>query len=191
MSGDFSSMTSDTKGMTLVEVMLSVFLGGMVLMGLSVAFAYGIGLWGRTERKLAMHADGNFALESIMATASMAESHELGNQRLVLTVPASPLDPESQTEQKIFRLTDQMLWGNDSVLIPFPGDSGIGVADFRIEEDIDGLTGIPVLELTLCLFSRETLIHPSDSMWFESRVHLRNRSIAKPSLSTGSGTMSL
>ncbi len=164
-------------GLTLMEVMISTFLGGMVLIGLSIAYAYAVGLWGNAERKVAMHVDGTFAVEAIARAASQAEAMSIGPKRLELTLPASPLIKDAVVLQKVFRLTDEALWVDDSLLIPSPGDSGIGVAEFIPEEAVDEASGVQVLAFKLCLFSRESLVRSADSMWFASEVHLRNRGV--------------
>jgi hypothetical protein len=188
MSGDATDLQAPTSadtvrksqcGMTLVEITLTTFLSGMVLMGLTFAYAYGIGIWEITERKLAMHADGTLALEALVQAASGAESFRVGHQRLELVLPGSPLEKEAMPTQWVIRLTEQKLWANDSLLIPSPGDSGIAVADFQVEEKFDEATGISVLGFKLGLFSKETVLRSSDSMWFESQVHLRNRGLTQ------------
>ena len=167
---------------------MAMFLGGAVFLGLGWVYGFASGLWIQSEAKMRMHADGTYALEQMVSAASQAEFQSLRKgKELHLFLPASPLDNRSRARERIFQLRDQVLWMDGKPIVPAPGDSGIGVSDLKLEETIDAASGVSVLSLGVRLFSRERPNRASDSIWFETSVHLRNRGIGAPLISGNHG----
>lgn len=163
-------------GATLIEMIMALFLGGMVLLGLGWVYGLASGLWMQSEAKMRMHANGTLALRQMADTAGLADRMELGSgSELRLSMPASPLDPQSLSAVRVFRRKEEALWMDGKAIVPGLGDSGIGVAEFLPEEWTDPATGVRVLSLMLKLYSRSAPGRPSDSMQFQTTVHLRNR----------------
>jgi Tfp pilus assembly protein PilW len=170
-------------GLTLVELVTSMFLGGMVLLGLGSVYAYAIGVWGNTERKLSLQTNGSLALDYLTAAAGSAETYSISaGKELRLGVPASPLDESSRPGSRGFRLKEEALWMDDGRayrrIIPAPGDSAIGVSDFQAVAETDPQSGILTLAMRVALFSRAKSDREPDTMWFATTVHLRNRGLS-------------
>jgi Tfp pilus assembly protein PilW len=176
-------------GATLVETLAALFLGGMVLLGLQWVYGSALALWARSDTKMTMHADGTYALEQMAAAARQADGQTLrSGTELHLTIPASLLDANSKSEERVFLLKNEILWMDGKALVPAPGDSSIGVAALKLEETVDAAADVRVLSLGVQLFSRETPNRASDSMWFATSVHLRNRFAAAGITGTVGGT---
>jgi Tfp pilus assembly protein PilW len=167
-------------GLTLVELITSMFLGGMVLLGLGSVYAYAIGVWGNTEAKLSLQTNGSLALDYLTAAAGSAENYSISSgKELWLGVPASPLDKTSRAGHRRFKLKEEALWMDDGGefrrLIPASGDSAIGVADFQAVAETDPRSGVLTLDLRVALFSRAKGSRDADTMWFATKMHMRNR----------------
>ena len=152
-----------------------MFLGGAVFLGLGWVYGFATGMWIQSEAKVRMDAEGTYALEQMAAAASQAYKLSfLQGKELDLDLPASPLDEQSRVRKRIFKLRERTLWMDGKPIVPSPGDSGIGVADLKLEEAFDAALGVRVFSLGVQMFSRETPNRPSDSLWFETSVHMRN-----------------
>jgi Tfp pilus assembly protein PilW len=181
------------EGLTLVELVTSMFLGGMVLLGLGSVYAYAIGVWGNTETKLSLQTNGSLALDYLTAAAGSAESFSISaGKELRLGVPASPLDKSSRASTRGFRLKEEALWMDDGKeyrrLIPAPGDSAVGVSDFLAVAETDPQSGILTLDMRVALFSRGKGNRKPDTMWFATTVHLRNRGLSGGAVSGSAGS---
>jgi hypothetical protein len=174
---------SRESGLTLVELVTSMFLGGMVLLGLGSVYAYAIGVWGNTEAKLSLQTNGSLALDYLSAAAGSAETYSISaGKELRLGVPASPLNKASRAGTRSFRLKEEALWMDDGrefrPIIPAPGDSAVGVADFQAVAEADPQSGVLTLDMRVSLFSRAKGNREPDTMWFATTVHLRNRGLS-------------
>ncbi|MEO6097608.1 MAG: prepilin-type N-terminal cleavage/methylation domain-containing protein [Fibrobacteria bacterium] len=183
------------KGLTLVEMVTSMFLGGMVLLGLGSVYAYAIGVWGNTEAKLSLQTNGSLALDYLTTAAGSAETYSISaGKELGLNLPASPLDKTSRVSHRRFRLKEEALWMDDGKefrrLIPAPGDSAVGVSDFQAVAETDPQSGILTLDMRVALFSRAKGNREADTMWFATTVHLRNRDLSGGAVSGSAGSAS-
>jgi hypothetical protein len=166
-------------GLTLVELVTSMFLGGMVLLGLGSVYAYAVGVWENTEAKISLQTNGSLALDYLAAAAGSAERYSISaGKQLRLDLPASPLDKASRAGHRIFKVKEEALWMEDGGglrrLIPSPGDSAIGVADFQAVAKTDPQSRTLTLDLRVALFSRAKGGRDADTMWFATTMHMRN-----------------
>lgn len=170
-------------GMTLVELVVAMLLGGGVLLGLGYVFALTSGQWLRGHAKLTLQADGSRALEEISRAAGHAGEYAMREGELSLAFPASPMGPPG-TRPIVFRLRDQILYRDGLPLVPFPGDTSVGVAEFLPEPLRTGADGVEVLRIRLKLFARLDQEAVPDTMQFETLVYPRNRGLG---LQAGAG----
>ena len=174
-------------GTTMVELITTLFLAALVLLGLGYVYAFAVGLWARSEAKMSMHFNGTYALAQMASVASEAQDQSITQgTELRLTVPASLLDDTAKSRVRVFRLKDNALWMDGLQIVPSVGDSGIGVAGLHVADTVDAFRGTRVLNLGVRMFARGRNGEPEDTMWFETSVHLRNR-LAAPVVTGNTG----
>ena len=163
-------------GVTLMELIFALILGGMALLGLGFVFGIDSGLWVRGQAKMALHAGATRALEEIGRDAGHASDIVSGEDGLFLRYPVSPLTGTARPETE-YKLREQCLWRNDTLVVPQLGDTTLGVADFRSAYETDDETGMRLLKVRLSLFARRRPEDRVDTPWFETDVHARNRGL--------------
>jgi len=179
-----------TRGVTLLEVMVALMIGGMVLLGLGYVYGLNYGLWMRGQTAILLHSGATRAIEEISRDAGHASDFTLpGANELHLLFPASPMGGPVPAEI-VYQVRERRLWRDTSMVVPQPGDTNLGVAAFRCDTTVVTGTAIRMLTLHLALFAQNGTDMPADTLRFETTVYARNRGLGAttaPLVSTGSG----
>lgn len=166
---------SGQGGVTLVELVVALMIGGGVVLGLGYAFALNTGLYLENRARLTVQSDASRALEVIANAAGHAGAYSIPEEgELRLAFPVSPLG-QAEPLETIFRLEDHILLKDGEPLVPFRGDTTVGVSQFLAEESAMDANGVAVLTVKLKLYSRTGQDRIPDTLAFETTVHARNR----------------
>lgn len=166
-------------GVTLVELIIAICLGGMVFLGLGYVFGLNYGLWMRGQSRMILHAGASRALEEIARSARQASGFSLAAEgELRVFSPPSPHGDTSASDagsEVVFRIKDDLLLRNGETLLPHLGDSAaFGVAGFEPRLIIAEGTGVRTLRVRLSLFTRSSASAPAETLHFETAAHARN-----------------
>ena len=174
-------------GVTLLELIVALSLGGTILLGMGFVYGIDYGMWMRGQAKMALNADASRALEAIGRAAGNAAEFSMPAEReLHLRFAAPPLG-ESGPREIVFRVRDQALWRDGEPIVPSTGDTSVGVAELTADTlEVRG-TGLRVLTVGLALYLRKGSDTPSDTLRFRTTVHARNRGLG---LFSGAGKAS-
>lgn len=174
-----STEGSGARGVTLVELVIAVFLGGVVFLGLGYIFGLNYGLWLRGQDRMVLHAGAARALEEIVRSAGQASGFSLpeaGELRIIS--PPSPLENAATQEpapETVFCLQDGRLLRNGEPLVPHLGDSAaFRVAAFAPRLVIAEGSGVRTLQVRLSLYTLGGASAPAETLHFETAAHGRN-----------------
>lgn len=174
-------------GVTLVELVIALFLGGIVFLGLGYVFGLNYGLWMRGQSRMVLHAGAARALEEIVRTAGYASGFSLASEgELRVFTPPSPIGDPGVSEtasETVFRLQDNRLYRNGKLLVPHKGDSTLGVAAFEPRFVIAEGTGVRTLRVSLSLYTRGGPSAPAETLHFETAAHARNAGLSMAGIS--------
>lgn len=181
-------------GVTLVELVIAVCLGGMVFLGLGYVYGLNYGLWMRGQSRMILHAGASRALEEIVREAGQASGFSQPSEgELRVFSPPSPAGDTAASgdaSETVFRIKDDQLLRNGETLIPHRGDSAAyGVAAFDPRLDIAEGTGVRTIQVRLSLFTRPSASAPAETLHFETAAHPRNAGLGISGGSDESGGM--
>jgi hypothetical protein len=166
-------------GVTLVELVIAVFLGGVVFLGLGYVFGLNYGLWLRGQDRMVLHAGAARALEQIVQVAGQASGFSIPEEgELRIFSPPSPLGDTAASgfpSETVFRLQDDRLLRNGEPLVPHLGDSAaIRVASFDPRLVVAEGSGVRTLQVRLSLYTVGGPSAPAETLHFETAAHGRN-----------------
>ena len=172
-------------GVTLMELMFALILGGMALLGLGYVYGLNYGLLSRSQPKMALHAGATRALETINRDAGHASDFSMPSEsELILRYPIDPLGDSARSEI-VYKLQEERLLRNGERIVPQEGDTALHVSEFLPRDTIAERTGRRLLTVSLSLYTRRGGGSAADSLTFKTTVHARNqglgRSSSKPS----------
>ena len=176
-------------GVTFLELTLALILGGLGLLGLGYVFGLDYRLWAHSHATLSLHTGATLALERIGREAGNASGFSVPEpNELHLAFPASPLEDTLRPEA-IYRVRDHILYRNDERLVPWVGDTTVGVDSLESILEIDRLTGTRTLRVQLNLFPRLGPDAIPDTLRFRTSIHLRNEGLGPSPLSSAAPTV--
>jgi Tfp pilus assembly protein PilW len=166
-------------GVTLVELVIAIFLGGLVFLGLGYVFGLNYGLWMRGQDRMVLHAGAARALEEIVRSAGQASGFSLPEDgELRIFSPPSPIGDSATTgvaSETVFRFQDGKLLRNGATLVPHLGDSAaVRVAAFDPRLVIAEGSGVRTLQVRLSLHTLGGPSAPAETLHFETAAHGRN-----------------
>jgi hypothetical protein len=168
-------------GVTFLELTLALILGGLAMLGLGYVFGLDFRLWMQSHASVRLHAGAALALERIGREAGIASEFAMpAPNELHLAFPPSPLE-DTLRHLAAYRVRDHILFRNGERLVPWDGDTAVGVDSLQSALAVDRRTGTRTLRVRLTLFPRLGPDMRADTVGFETAVHLRNE---------GSGTSS-
>jgi hypothetical protein len=171
-------------GATFLELMLALILGGLALLGLGYVFGLDFRLWTHSHATLSLHTGATLALERIGLDAGNASGFSVPEQNeLHLAFPPSPLEDTLRPEI-VYQVREHILYRNEDRLIPWDGDTTVGVDSLESVLEVDRNTGTRTLRVQLNLFPRLGPDALADTLRFRTAVHLRNEGLGPSPVSS-------
>lgn len=164
-------------GATFLELTLALILGGLGLLGLGYVFGLDFRLWTHSHATISLHTGATLALERIGRDAGNASGFSVPEQNeLRLSFPPSPLEDTLRTEA-VYRVREHVLFRNGERLVPWDGDTTVGVDSLESALETDRNTGTRTLRVQINLFPRLGPDVRADTLRFRTSVHLRNEGL--------------
>lgn len=161
-------------GVTFLELTLALILGGMALLGLGYVFGIDYRLWANSHATISLHTGASMVLERISREAGNASGFAMPEPNgLQLAFPPSPLEDTLRADA-YYRVREHILYRNDDQLLPWEGDTAVGVDSLLSVIDIDPATGTRTLRVQLNLYPRLGPDLSVDTLRFRTSIHMRN-----------------
>jgi len=149
---------------TFIELIIALAIGGTILVGLGLVYAFGINTWQSTEKKIRLQQNASFAIAEISGALQGAETVEMRNQEIVVRYPEGP--------DVVFRRSGKRLFKDGKMIIPFmAGNHQVELIDLEI--NFKQTEQVFKLRLNLGIEHRGY----QEVMDFETSIYPRNLSV--------------
>lgn len=99
------SIFRNNNGTTLVEIVAAVIITGTVMLGMGVAYVFGLGTWQKTVARVHLQQTGTYAVQELSQALQGAKTVALSDNQLSIAYP-----PEFGLPATVFRLSDSKLF---------------------------------------------------------------------------------